>query len=120
MNRIVRLREEADRDLAEAASWYERQREGLGHEFLDEALSTFQLVAEQPLTYPVVHRATRRALMTREHAPTRRAPRQDVCYCALPSSALSHGFSIGTLVDAKSATLRVTTVMPCTRAVAAM
>jgi toxin ParE1/3/4 len=65
MKRIVRLREEADRDLAAAASWYEQQREGLGHEFLDEALSAFQLVSEQPLTYPVVHRNTRRALMTR-------------------------------------------------------
>jgi plasmid stabilization system protein ParE len=65
MNRIVRLREEADRDLAAAASWYEQQREGLGHDFLDEALSAFRLIADQPLTYPVVHRDTRRALMTR-------------------------------------------------------
>ncbi len=65
MNRAVRLREEAEEDLAAAALWYERQREGLGHEFLDEALSAFHLVAEQPLRYPVVHRNTRRALMTR-------------------------------------------------------
>lgn len=49
MNQTVRLREEADRDLAAAASWYEQQREGLGHEFLDEALAAFKLVAEQPL-----------------------------------------------------------------------
>jgi plasmid stabilization system protein ParE len=65
MNLNVRLREEADQDLAAAASWYEQQRAGLGHEFLDEALSVFQLIAEQPLKYPVVHRDTRRALMTR-------------------------------------------------------
>jgi plasmid stabilization system protein ParE len=65
MNRVVRLREEADRDLTAAASWYEQQRAGLGHEFLDEALATFKLVAEQPLRYPAVHRDTRRALMTR-------------------------------------------------------
>jgi plasmid stabilization system protein ParE len=52
MKRTVRLREEADRDLAAAASWYEQQRAGLGHEFLDEALAAFQLVSEQPLTYP--------------------------------------------------------------------
>jgi plasmid stabilization system protein ParE len=65
MNRIVRLREEADRDLALAASWYEQQREGLGHEFLDGALAAFQRIGEEPLTYPVVHRNTRRALMTR-------------------------------------------------------
>lgn len=64
MNRNVRLREEADQDLAAAASWYEQQRAGLGHELLDEALAVFQLIAEQPLKYPVVHRDTRRALMT--------------------------------------------------------
>ena len=33
MKATVRLREEAGRDLAAAASWYEQQREGLGHEF---------------------------------------------------------------------------------------
>ncbi|MET0987701.1 MAG: type II toxin-antitoxin system RelE/ParE family toxin [Steroidobacteraceae bacterium] len=65
MNRTVRLREEADWDLAAAASWYEQQRAGLGHEFLDEALSMFHLIAENPLGYPVVHRDTRRSLMTR-------------------------------------------------------
>lgn len=65
MNRIVRLREEAERDLAAAASWYEQQRMGLGHAFLDEALASFQRIAEQPLTYPVLHRSTRRALMAR-------------------------------------------------------
>lgn len=65
MKRTVRLREEADRDLAAAASWYEQQRRGLGHEFLDEALTTFRAIAERPLIYPLVHRATRRALMQR-------------------------------------------------------
>jgi plasmid stabilization system protein ParE len=63
MNRIVRLREEAERDLAAAAAWYEQQRAGLGHESLDEALSAFHLIAEQALSYPVVHRNSR-ALMT--------------------------------------------------------
>jgi plasmid stabilization system protein ParE len=65
MRRTVRLREEADQDLAAAASWYEQQRRGLGHEFLDEALSTFSSIAERPLAYPLVHRNTRRALMLR-------------------------------------------------------
>jgi plasmid stabilization system protein ParE len=65
MNRMVRLREEAERDLGAAAAWYEQQRVGLGHDFLDEVLSAFELVAEQPLKYPVVHRDTRRALMAR-------------------------------------------------------
>jgi plasmid stabilization system protein ParE len=61
----VRLRREAEEDLTVAASWYEQQREGLGHEFLDQALATFDAVATQPLQYPVVHRSTRRALMAR-------------------------------------------------------
>ena len=65
MKGAVRLREEADGDLAAAASWYEQQRAGLGHEFLDEALSAFRLIAEQPLIYPITHRNTRRALMPR-------------------------------------------------------
>jgi Plasmid stabilization system protein len=65
MKGAVRLREEADEDLAVTASWYEQQRTGLGHEFLDEALSAFQLIAEQPLMYPIMHRNTRRALMPR-------------------------------------------------------
>jgi plasmid stabilization system protein ParE len=65
MKRTVRLREEADKDLAAAASWYEQQRRSLGHEFLDDALSMFRLVAEQPLAYPLCHRNTRRALMHR-------------------------------------------------------
>jgi plasmid stabilization system protein ParE len=65
VKRTVLLREEAGRDLASAASWYEQQRAGLGHEFLDEAISTLGLVSAQPSIYPVVHRNTRRALMTR-------------------------------------------------------
>jgi plasmid stabilization system protein ParE len=65
MKRIVRLRDEADRDLTEAASWYEQQRSGLGHEFLDEALRALQAIADQPLIYPVVRRNTRRALIPR-------------------------------------------------------
>lgn len=65
MNRTVRLREEAERDLAAAVLWYEQQRAGLGRDFLDQALAAFQLLAEHPLTYPVVHRDTRRALLKR-------------------------------------------------------
>lgn len=42
----VRLREEAERDLVMAASWYEEQRAGLGHEFLDKVLSVLRSSAE--------------------------------------------------------------------------
>lgn len=65
MTRRVRLRPEAELDLADAALWYEAQRPELGHQLLDEMASTFSLIAEAPLLYPVVHRNTRRAVMRR-------------------------------------------------------
>lgn len=61
----VRLRPEAELDLADAALWYEEQRPGLGHQFLDEVLSVLSTIAESPLMYPVVHRNTQRALTRR-------------------------------------------------------
>ncbi|MGC3981414.1 MAG: type II toxin-antitoxin system RelE/ParE family toxin [Steroidobacteraceae bacterium] len=65
MKRIVRLREEADRDLADAASWYEKQSEGLGHEFLDDAQALFERIGDEPLNFPIMHRSARRAVMNR-------------------------------------------------------
>jgi hypothetical protein len=65
MKRLVRLRDEADRDLTDAASWYEEQREGLGHEFLDDAQSLFDRIGEEPLNFPIVYRNARRAVMNR-------------------------------------------------------
>ena len=61
----VRLRPEAERDLEEAAAWYEEQRQGLGQEFLDEAAATFSAIADMPQMFAVIHRGTRRALMQR-------------------------------------------------------
>ena len=61
----LRLRPEAELDLAEAALWYEEQGSGLGDQFLDEVLAVFSTIAETPLMYPIVHRSTRRALIHR-------------------------------------------------------
>ena len=61
----VRLRPEAEQDLADAAVWYEKQRQGLGHEFLDEVLTMLSSIAETPLIYPELHRNTRRAVIHR-------------------------------------------------------
>ena len=61
----VRLRPEAEQDLADAAAWYEEQRQGLGHDFLDEVLTMLASIAETPLMYPNVHRNTRRAVVQR-------------------------------------------------------
>lgn len=61
----VRIRREAERDLEDAAVWYEEQQSGLGHQFLDEVSHMLQRIAEQPELYPVLHRHTRRALIKR-------------------------------------------------------
>ena len=61
----VRLRPEAELDLADAAFWYEGQQSGLGRQFLGEALAVFSAIAETPQLHPVVQRNTRRALLRR-------------------------------------------------------
>ena len=61
----LRLRPEAELDLSDAARWYEEQKPGLGHQFLDEVLAIFSTLAEAPLLYPILHRDTRRALIHR-------------------------------------------------------
>lgn len=61
----VRLRQEAEQDLAEAAQWYEEQRPGLGQEFLDAALETFSAIADRPLAGAAVYGSLRRALLHR-------------------------------------------------------
>lgn len=61
----IRLREEAENDLTEAAVWYQQQQPGLGHEFLDEALALLQSIQDRPLSYPIVYREARRALISR-------------------------------------------------------
>lgn len=52
-------------DIDRAYGWYERERQGLGEELLEEIRATVQSVLERPEAYPVVHRQTRRALVHR-------------------------------------------------------
>lgn len=65
MTHAVRIREEAEVDLAEAAHWYEQQQAGLGHEFLDLALSLLHSLPQHPLQYPAIHKNVRRVLLHR-------------------------------------------------------
>ena len=65
MSLRIYLRPEAEADVEEAAVWYEKQREGLGGEFLDEVLSVFETISCNPSMYPVVHRHTHRAVIHR-------------------------------------------------------
>lgn len=52
-------------DIEQAYTWYEKEREGLGEEFLAEVHITLQSALEWPEAYPVVHRSTRRVLVHR-------------------------------------------------------
>jgi plasmid stabilization system protein ParE len=61
----LELRPEAFADIAEAFSWYEGQRAGLGAEFERELDRTFGLIVTMPAAGRVVHRTLRRALVRR-------------------------------------------------------
>jgi plasmid stabilization system protein ParE len=52
-------------DLTREYARYERERKGLGDEFLKEVRVTVQSVLEIPRAYPVIRRETRRALVHR-------------------------------------------------------
>jgi plasmid stabilization system protein ParE len=59
------VRPAAAADIDDAFLWYETQRPGLGHEFLAAADALIAAIAEHPLSFPVIRRNTRRALMRR-------------------------------------------------------
>ncbi len=65
MTSQILIRPEAERDLLDAATWYEQQRQGLGHEFLNQVEAVFPTIRETPQIYPIVHRNTRRAVIRR-------------------------------------------------------
>jgi len=59
------LRPAAAADVEEAYRWYERQRVGLGEEFLAIVDATLRDIVASPATSAVIHRDTRRALLRR-------------------------------------------------------
>ncbi len=61
----VRVRPEAEEDIADAATWYEDQLPGLGQDFLDQVLEKLLSIAKQPEMFPVVYKDIRRALLNR-------------------------------------------------------
>lgn len=65
MTRTLALRQEALSDLADAASWYDGQRPGLGRDFVTEAREAFQLIVERPAQFRAVGKAVRRAQLSR-------------------------------------------------------
>ncbi|HXX83955.1 MAG TPA: type II toxin-antitoxin system RelE/ParE family toxin [Casimicrobiaceae bacterium] len=61
----VILRPAAAADVEEAYSWYQRQRIGLGEEFLDTVNEAIRDIAAHPLRQAVIFRDTRRLLLRR-------------------------------------------------------
>ena len=59
------VRPDAEADIAAAYEWYEEQREGLGTEFLTEVSTVIDAVQSEPLRFPAIFRALRRALVHR-------------------------------------------------------
>jgi hypothetical protein len=59
------LEPEARDDLADAFTWYERQRSGLGSEFLAEVALVFEAIEGAPERYAIVRSRTRRVLVHR-------------------------------------------------------
>ena len=56
---------EAGFDVEEAHDWYERQRKGLGAEFLAEIKVAEESIRSMPLAYGIYRRNTRRFLVHR-------------------------------------------------------
>jgi plasmid stabilization system protein ParE len=65
MSRELVLRPEAENETTAACEWYERQRVGLGDEFLCCLEATLEHVRREPEVYPLVHERIRRALIRR-------------------------------------------------------
>jgi plasmid stabilization system protein ParE len=59
------FRSAAAADIEHAYVWYERERVGLGEEFLTEVFTTVQAVISRPQAFPTLYRQTRRALVRR-------------------------------------------------------
>lgn len=65
MSWLLLVRPEAGRDLAAARDWYDRQRAGLGDEFLDEIAVAMRTLEHEPERERFYHRNFRRMLLRR-------------------------------------------------------
>jgi plasmid stabilization system protein ParE len=65
VNYELLVRGRAKRDVLRAAKWYERQREGLGREFVSEVDAALARIAGNPQQYEVVHREIRHSILHR-------------------------------------------------------
>jgi hypothetical protein len=61
----LRITLAAFNDIAQARDWYEKQRSGLGREFVDKVDETLSRIEDNPLIYPKLVNEARRASMKR-------------------------------------------------------
>jgi toxin ParE1/3/4 len=57
------IRPEAEDDLKEAFSWYENNRQGLGHYFLLQIEAGLRFIKRNPKIFPVEYNGTRKHLI---------------------------------------------------------
>jgi toxin ParE1/3/4 len=65
MTLSVVFRRQARREFDDAGDWYEKERTGLGLEFLDEIGRLLTRVAATPKQFPIIHRDVRKAVAKR-------------------------------------------------------
>ena len=63
--RSLIIRPDAQRDVREAAHWYEARRPGLGKRFSAQLGRLMNRVADSPLQFPEIDEGVRRALLQR-------------------------------------------------------
>jgi plasmid stabilization system protein ParE len=63
--RQVVFRRQARRELDQAGDWYEKERAGLGLDFLAEIQSVIDRIISHPEQFPIVHRDVRKAVARR-------------------------------------------------------
>jgi hypothetical protein len=57
----IESRAEAERDVFDAALWYEQERAGLGFRFEVEVTDLLARITDHPLQFPALERGVRRA-----------------------------------------------------------
>jgi plasmid stabilization system protein ParE len=65
VSRRFLVRRQAEKEINRAFTWYEKQRVGLGGEFLAEIRKTMGDIAGRPESFPIYLRRARRALVHR-------------------------------------------------------
>jgi len=65
MKKTLVLRQEAERDLAEAHAWYEERVPGLGSDFLAVVEQTLEDIQKDPGRFPLIYHEIRRTLIRR-------------------------------------------------------